>query len=294
MRSPNVIVSHNLNVVNSYLAELRKIAINFWWLSDTTSARLKKAEILVGSRRVRRQKSDKSTDRAEGDDGDRELEYDLLAPNEVAVVDDAIAFQQFGGDIFCGPQEDVLESEYGSAFPQHRTLTLGTLGFYKSLGCKRLSNLVREEYQGTKEAPGNKTAQEVRSRILRRLPLFLHGHTHVATRVTLTWLNNKGNFIVRTFEKITVTRSINFTGVKSSKSIEASAIARREGEGAIQLWLTDNAQVDMFEIATSLCRLLFYTHKANDALLFMTILSTDIQTLRRRGYPGDCDVPSFF
>ena len=293
MRSPGVIL-HDLNVVNSYLAELRKIAINFQSLSHTTSARLKKAEILVGSRRVRRQKSDKPTDRAEGDDGDRDLEYELLAPSEVAIVDDTIAFQQFCGDIFCGPQEDILEGEYGSAFPQYRTSTSETVDFYTSLGCKRLSNLVREEYQGTKEVPGNKTAQEVRSRILRRLPLFLHEHPHATTQVSLTWLNDKGNFTVRMFKKVTVTRSINFAGVKSSRSVETSAIARREGEGAIQVWLTDNTQVDMFEIATSLFRLLFETHKVSDALLFTTILSTDIHTLRRRGYPGDCEVSSFF
>ena len=130
-------------------------------------------------------------------------------------------------------------------------------------------------------------AHEVRSLILERLPLFLHEHTHAATRVPFSWLNNEKNFIVRTFGKVTVKRSLNFSGAKSSKSIETSAIARREGKGAIQLWLAGNAQVDMYEVATSLCRLLFDTYRVNDALLFMTILSTDLRALRRRGYNGD-------
>lgn len=39
-------------------------------------------------------------------------------------------------------------------------------------------------------------------------------------------------------------------------------------------------------VATSLCRLLFETMKVNDALLFMTILSTDLKALKRRGYNG--------
>ena len=68
----------------------------------------------------------------------------------------------------------------------------------------------------------------------------------------------------------------------------------REGRGAIQLWLAGNSQVDMYEVATSLCRLLFNTYKVNDALLFMTILSTDLRALRRRGYNGDYEVFSLF
>jgi hypothetical protein len=39
-------------------------------------------------------------------------------------------------------------------------------------------------------------------------------------------------------------------------------------------------------VATSLNRLLFDSPKANDALLFMTILSTDLRSLKRRGYNG--------
>ena len=181
---------------------------------------------------------------------------------------------------------------------QHTTLVLqvsfGTIGFYQFLGCKRLSDLVREDHQTTPEIHGHKTAQEVRSLILERLPLFLHEHTHATTRVPFSWLNNEKNFVVRIFGKVTVTRNLNFAGARSSKAIETSAIARREGKGALQLWLAHNTQVDMYEVATSLCRLLFETYKVNDALLFMTILSTDLRALRRRGYNGDQAFSTFF
>lgn len=39
-------------------------------------------------------------------------------------------------------------------------------------------------------------------------------------------------------------------------------------------------------VATSLNRLLFDSPKANDSLLLMTILSTDLRALKRRGYNG--------
>ncbi|KAF9650775.1 hypothetical protein BDM02DRAFT_3140374 [Thelephora ganbajun] len=252
---------------DNYLVELRNIARNSQSFSSDTLAKFKKAAILIGSRRVRKWKSDKATDPV--GDGDGDLEYDLLAPNQVAIVDDMIALQQFGEDIFCAPQEDILE------------------GFYRSLGCKQLGDLVREEYQTTQEIYGDKMAQQVRSLILERLPLFLHEHTHAITRVSLAWLNNERNFVVRTFGRVMVTRNINLTGIKSSKTIERSAIARRKGQGAIQLWLAGNMRVDMYEVATSLHRLLFDTYKVNDALLFMMLLSMDLRSLRRRGYNVD-------
>ncbi|KAG8709370.1 hypothetical protein FRC08_018378 [Ceratobasidium sp. 394] len=41
------------------------------------------------------------------------------------------------------------------------------------------------------------------------------------------------------------------------------------------------------EVANSLCKVLFATHKINGSLLFMTILSTDLRALKRRGYNVD-------
>ena len=39
-------------------------------------------------------------------------------------------------------------------------------------------------------------------------------------------------------------------------------------------------------VSTSLCRYIFESPKVNDSLLFMTILSTDLKALKRRGYNG--------
>ena len=138
-------------------------------------------------------------------------------------------------------------------------------------------------------------AQEVRSLILERLQIFLHEHTRATTQVPLSWLNIEGNFVVRIFGKVTVTRSLNFAGAKSSKTIKASAVARRESNGVILLRLAySGTTVDMYEVAASLCRLLFKKYRVNDALLFKTILSTDLRELRRQGYNGDKAFPPLF
>ena len=106
-------------------------------------------------------------------------------------------------------------------------------------------------------------------------------------QVSLTWLNDERNFIVQTFKKVTVIRSITFASARLSKSVEVSAISRQGSEGEIQLWLGCDVQVDMYEVANSLCSLLFKSHKSIDALLFMTMLSMDLSALQRQGYNGN-------
>ena len=276
--------------------ELRKIAITSWSLTHTTLARLKTSQILVGSRCVQNQEHDQATECVEGgEEGekDQKLEYKLLAPNQVAIVDNTIALEQFGEEIFCAPQDDTLEGEHGSLCPLYSMLTLEITAFYRSLGCKQLSDLIKEEYQTTQETYGNKATQGVRSLVLERLPLFLYKHATTTTRVSPSWLK-KGNFIVRTFEKIMVTKSIDFAGTKSSKSFGTSATIRREGGGPVQLWLSNNGQVDMHEVAVSLCHLLLQTHKVTDALLFEILLSKDLHALRNRGYPGNYKIILLF
>jgi hypothetical protein len=108
--------------------------------------------------------------------------------------------------------------------------------------------------------------------------------------------------VVKTFSKVTVSKSLNYGDVRLSRTLDVSAAAKRISFGPIQLWLAGNVELDMYEyvvtlrygnqvliyrrVATALCRILFEAPKANDALLFMTILSTDLRSLKRRGYNG--------
>lgn len=107
--------------------------------------------------------------------------------------------------------------------------------------------MVREEYNTSSEVIGSRKAAETRALILERLPLFLHEHTHTKTRVSYSWLNNDRNFIVKTFGKLTVTKTLQFGEKPAAKSQDASAVARRLGRGPIELWLAGNDQVDMYE-----------------------------------------------
>ncbi|KAH9946348.1 uncharacterized protein BXZ73DRAFT_86493 [Epithele typhae] len=258
----------------NYLTELRNIAVNRRLISSGTLARLKRSPVLLCSQRIRKAKSptiQKSPMQTmeELEEEDWEYQYDLATPDKIVIADDTHAYQLFGDVIFTAPQEDLLEE------------------FYMELGCRRVSSTVREDYNTSGEVVGSRKAAETRGLILERLPLFLHEHTHTKTKVSYSWLNSDKNFIVKTFGKLTVTKTLDYREKKFSKSQDASAVARRINRGPIELWLAGNDQVDMYEVSTSMCRHLFDSPKVNDALLFMTILSTDLRALRRRGYNVD-------
>ncbi|KAJ7727670.1 hypothetical protein DFH07DRAFT_930749 [Mycena maculata] len=241
-----------------FLEELRNIAINFRQISSATVNKMKKAPILLGMMR-----------QGDLDDDKPDLQYDLQTPDRIVIADSGDLQNVFGQILLTAPQEDILEE------------------FYALLGSRRLSSLVKEEYKTNSEIKDSKTAVEIRALVLERLPLFLHEHTHARTRVTYNWLNSPSNFIVTSFGKLIVNKTLDFGDIRKSQAQEASAVAKRIGAGPIHLWLAGNAQVDMYEVATSLNRLLFDSPKTNDALLFMTILSTDLKALKRRGYNVD-------
>lgn len=159
------------------------------------------------------------------------------------------------------------------------------LAFYKSLGCKPLSSFAHEEHQMSEEIHDHQTAQEVRSQILQRLPLFPYTYTKPTSQVSK--LNNETSFVIRVFEKITVIRRLSYAGTQSFKSNEVPAIAKKGHSDVVELCLARSTEVDMHEVATSLCHLLFDTHRVNDAFLFISVLSTDLHVLQKKGFEGN-------
>ncbi|KAG8731231.1 hypothetical protein FRC11_004681, partial [Ceratobasidium sp. 423] len=125
-----------------------------------------------------------------------------------------------------------------------------------------------------------KRAQDTKILVLERLPLFLHD-THMRSLIKPEWLAQDDNFQVVMVNKLQLTRHLSH-GRGFSATQEASAAAKREGvRGAVTLWLAESSQTDLYEVANSLCNVLFARHKINDSLLFMTILSTDLRALKR-------------
>ncbi|GJJ14590.1 hypothetical protein Clacol_008856 [Clathrus columnatus] len=253
-----------------FLAELLNIAINLRGVSMTTRNQMKKVPCLVGSRRislkgqspVTKSKKDVSRIGGESDDEDeKKLEHELLLPSQIAIVDDLSAHIMFD-IVFTAPQEDNLEH------------------LYISLGSPLISSIVKEEYRPSMEIRDSQRANEMRRLVLERLPLFLHERTpgygaQGKSAFSYSWLNTPGNFIVIEVGKLVLIRSLQFSGNRSVKQQEVSATASQtgsRGKGPVQMWIAGNSQVDLYEW---------------DPEIFMTILSTDLRALRRRGFNVD-------
>ena len=94
------------------------------------------------------------------------------------------------------------------------------------------------------------------------------------------------------FAKLVISKILDIGNGKTTRTLDASAAAKRVGTGPIELWLSYGAQVDsvlrrftlilsyVTRVATSLCRLLFKKVKVNEALLFMTTHSESAEKKR--------------
>ncbi|KAF8523641.1 hypothetical protein JB92DRAFT_3140729 [Gautieria morchelliformis] len=256
---------------NKFVDELRNIAVNYHGVMSSTRNQMKTTPCLVASRRIARastNKRHKRSDNTSDEEDEGRLEHDLLIPSKIAIIDDTVTSVLFD-TVFSAPQEDYIEQ------------------LYSNLGSPRLSTLVREEYKPTDIIRASQHAVKTRHLVLERLPLFLHERTPAQAAVSYSWLENSDNFVVTEVGKLVLTRTLQFGQTRIVKTQEASATAERKGKGPIRLWIAGNNQLDLFEVSNSLCRVILQRHKANDSLLFMTILSTDLKSLRRRGYNVD-------
>ena len=106
---------------------------------------------------------------------------------------------------------------------------------------------MREDYRTSRELPDSEIAVEIRHLILDRLPLFLYKQSTSRTKLSSDWLNNKNNFIVKAFEKISVIKSLHHGDIHESTSYDTYAIAKQEGSGPIELLLAGEEQLEMHE-----------------------------------------------
>ncbi|KAK7035286.1 hypothetical protein VNI00_012053 [Paramarasmius palmivorus] len=247
----------------NFLIELKAIAANNRLLSSGTIMRMKRAPVLLAYQR--KQLAGKGA----LEDEERELHpVGLKRADQVIVADDTNSFQLFGDALCIAPQDTLLED------------------FYILLGSRRLSLLVTEDAKRSEpEIKNSKQATEIRHLILERLPLFLHEHTHAKTRHPFSWLKIAGNFVVKAYGKVSMTKSLHFNDLRLTKTHDASAVAQVRS-GCLEIWIAGHTQPDMYEVAMSFNRFFFHSPTANDTLLFMTLLSSDLRSLKRRGYNG--------
>ncbi|KAF8318815.1 uncharacterized protein EI90DRAFT_2978708 [Cantharellus anzutake] len=253
--------------VEQYMDELRRLGLEINNLDRLIRRRLASEKCLMGSRPSRSSspKLDESDDETEGG-----LEYSLVQSSELVIVDDNAAYRLFREfPVWAAPQDDIIEA------------------MYKELGVSLLSASVKEEMNAVGGGVKSTRAQEIRNLVLERLPLFLHDQKGPSLVIKFDWLKQSLNFQVEPVRLLKIKGTLSLSGSAYQKVRTASAGAKRPKNGPVILYLADNVELDYYELAHALCRTLLRQHRINDSMLFMTVLSTELRALKRRGYNVD-------
>ncbi|KAI9626277.1 hypothetical protein KEM48_010529 [Puccinia striiformis f. sp. tritici PST-130] len=261
-----------------YLQVLRNIAANVHLLGHSLRRAMQRSAFILGSRRVASLSPSSTTKTKQTfEDEDEEIEagqpfvHVLALPGDVVIIDDSHSYSQFTTVIIACPQEEVFEQ------------------LAESLGAPRLTQLVKESFKIQRSVPEQtERSEEIRRLIVERTALFLHERQMGARDDVIRdaeWL--KRNLTVKSVEQVSLQRQLIYLGKPHSSILEATAAASMENRNSMVLYLVRKGEIDWFELASSICKLILAHQKLSDSLFFMTILQTSLKNLKRRGVNVD-------
>ncbi|GAA5980148.1 hypothetical protein JCM10908_001550 [Rhodotorula pacifica] len=261
-----------------YLAVLRLLAVNFSTFSTTLRSKMKLSACFLGTKRLASTTNGTSgrtlldLDEDEDEGGETTLVYKLARASELIINDEPAAFHVFQSEILACPQEDLLEA------------------LAEQLGSRRISQLISEQYftSGASNSTSPR-AQDLRRTVSERTFLFLSERRQQYGKGELKhdpeWIQKHLQLHeVKTIELVRELRTPQ--GVKRATAA-ASACAKTLPNGDIGLYISQSLELDFYEVAMGLCKLLLSKLRANDALLLLTILQTTLKNLKRRGFNVD-------
>jgi hypothetical protein len=109
-----------------------------------------------------------------------------------------------------------------------------------------LSTVVQEEYKESNEIRDTEKSTTVRALVLQRLPLFLREDTHTQLQVPVS-LPSAENFTVKVCERLLVSKTLIIGKNQTTRDQNVGAVTKCDEDGQIELWLSSNAEMDMYE-----------------------------------------------
>ncbi|KAF3922662.1 hypothetical protein ABW21_db0202478 [Orbilia brochopaga] len=192
-------------------------------------------------------------------------EYQLASADEIVIVDDFIIFNIFKGDILACPQEEALES------------------FYTGLGSSFVSKQVALEWTIGRILQDPSKSKKLRELCLERCRLFFHNN-HSLVKHDIKWL--EANLEVWIVGSIRLRRTLQSQrGTRSHVEKTTAAIVNSKDKNNAILHVTQDYTV--FDVAAQLMKLILVKPKPHSSLLLESLLSTDLYTLKSRGYNVD-------
>jgi predicted transcriptional regulator len=229
---------------------LKKIAVQFESLTRDKKSRilsLGKSNTLL-SLKLEKTSDDKSSE---------SFSYVLKDSSNVFINDDVILYQLFTPLI--APMDPILEE------------------MYEKLGCQRMSNCVRRRFKIGKQVYA-KSSEELQVAIRERMPLILYDTNHFQTKANIK-IREDIDIAVTAVEYIEC--DYYFNNLSKTQGTTASL----SNQNSVILYVTP--EFDFFDVASNLTQLIYGVEKLNESLLISTLLSSSLESLKRKGYPVD-------
>ncbi|GAC95754.1 hypothetical protein PHSY_003330 [Pseudozyma hubeiensis SY62] len=270
---------------DAYLGILRQIATNWSRIRSPLRNQMARSAFLLGSKRISESKAAEGGQKTghlldqDDDEQDEEaddagtLVYALKKPSDVVIVDDANSHMLFASSLFYAPHEDLLQE-----------------GLYGKLGSPRLSALVEERYSiEGRVVRDTQRAREIKAIVLERTPLFLFEKRQSSKseiRKDAEWLKQALEVEEIDGAGLRLVRTLRYDRVHEQNVQKCTATASMRGSKLV-LHLSSSMEVDFFEVATSISKYLLTKQRLQEVLLYMTLLSTSLRNLKRRGFHVD-------
>ncbi|KAI5803996.1 hypothetical protein DFH27DRAFT_481023 [Peziza echinospora] len=199
-----------------------------------------------------------------GDDDQTIKEYQLANVSQIVVSDDFVAYNLFKDKVLVAPQEDLLED------------------FYQALGVVTFSSIISEAYTIGMPVSAVAKAQELQKLILERIRIFLHSQTE-SIRHDAKWIEK--NVRVDMVQRIRLRRSLKLSNGQQIAKVQEVTAAITEYQGIKALYVSP--QYQLFDVSQLLVNLVLFKPKLHSSLLLESLLTTDLVTLKARGYNVD-------
>ena len=199
------------------------------------------------------------------DDSSVGIKQWVLQPaSKIVVVDDYTTYQLFKGDLLAAPLEDILEE------------------FYLDLGSVAVGQLVEQKISVGDPLIDQSASMKIEKKILERSKVFLHSYPSDQLKQPKGWLEK--NLVVDYVTDIST--KISLRGYKMSYNSKQTAVVKNDSRSKkVALHITYG--VDFYDISQALVRTLLKRPNNEAATLFESLLTSDLQGLKRRGFNVD-------
>lgn len=111
--------------------------------------------------------------------------------------------------------------------------------------------------------------------MVERTALFLHERQAGVRNDVIRdaeWM--KKHLVVKQVEHLALHRDLIYLGTKHSSVLQATASATMEGRNTMVLYLARKTEIDWFELASTVCKLILAHQKLSDSLFFVRLSRT--------------------